>query len=121
MGASVLRLVRWATLVGVLLPSLLAAPIGCTALIVGVAAVSDPRLRNPRSSPLLSPALIAAGGSLALGPAVDSWFSGLAGAWLVFQIVAVIVLVGVLVQDGRRAGYGAPPARPRRGTDDGLP
>ena len=98
----------------VLLPSLLAAPLGCTALIVGVAAASDPRLRGPATPSLLSPALIVAGGALALGPAVDSWFSGLSGPWSVLQILAVIVLLAVLVQDGRRAGYGAPPP-PRPG------
>lgn len=92
-----------------LLPSLLAAPIGCTALIVGAAAASDPRLRSRSSSPLLSPALIAAGAALALGPAVDSWFPSVATAWLVLQVVAAVALVVVvLLQDGRRAGYGAP-------------
>lgn len=102
-----------------LLPSLLAAPIGCTAWIVGVAAASDPRLRTGASSPQLSPALIVAGAALALGPAVDSWFPSGATAWLVLQVVAAVALVVVLLQDGRRAGYGAPnpsfSPRPRPG------
>ncbi len=103
-----------------LLPSLLAAPVGCTALIVGVAAASDPRLRILSSSPLLSPALIAAGAALTLGPAVDSWFSSGATAWLVLQAITVLALVVVLFLDGRRAGVGspdpssAPPPRPDR-------
>ncbi len=97
---------------GVLLPPLLAAPVGCTAVIVGVAARSDPRLRTPRSSPALSPALLAAGGALAVGPLVDTWASGLTTPWTVVQVVTVLALLAVLVQDGRRAGYGAPPRRP---------
>src|SRR3954447_10277391 len=98
----------------VLLPALIAAPIGCTAVIVGIAAASDPRLRSRGTSPLFSPALVAVGAALALGPAIDSWFSDLSTGWFWLQVVLVLGAVALLVQEGRRAGYGLPSPAPSR-------
>lgn len=90
-------------MVDVLLPSLLAAPVGCTALIVGVAAATDPRLRKPSTPRAMSPVLVVAGAALALGPAVESWWSTVTGAWFGLQVVAMLAAVVVLAGNRRHA------------------